>query len=219
MATLGKFKLAWGITLATVAASLVGYATLGDVTEIPVHWNTEGKVDGTASPLMGLGLMPVIQVIMIGLFSALSFIEPRKANIENSAKAISATVTATVALLAVVQVGIIFEAHGIHAMNVTTVMVSMGLLLAVLGNYLPKLRSSFFVGIRTPWTLSSDTVWRKTHRLGSKLFIAAGIVSILAALLAPSDIALKTMLGMVAIATIVPAVYSWVVWRQETEAK
>ncbi|WP_417457805.1 SdpI family protein [Kordiimonas sp.] len=217
MANLSKFKLAWGVTAATLVASVIGYMTLGDVTEIPVHWNMEGEVDGTASPLMALGFMPVMQVVIIFLFSMLSFIEPRKANIENSAKAISATVTATVVLLSAVQAGIIFEAHGIHVMNATAITVALGLLLAVVGNYLSKLRSSFFVGFRTPWTLSSDVVWQKTHRLAGKLFVAAGMTSIVAALLAPADIALKTMMCMIVIATLVPAVYSWAVWRQETQ--
>jgi uncharacterized membrane protein len=91
---------------------------------------------------------------------------------------------------------------------------SLGVLLILTGNQLGKSRSMYTVGIRTPWTLASEDVWIKTHRLGGKLMVAAGLVSVLGSALIPIHVLTPIMLSSVAIIAIVPVGYSYLLWRR-----
>lgn len=214
-----KLKTAAIITGLTAALALGAYLTLDPATEVPVHWNAAGDVDRTASPL-GAFLPPLLlQILSLGIFASLRFIEPRKANLEKSAKAISATTTALVAFLAALEAALIAQAFGYNVMSANVILAATGLLLVVVGNYLPKLRSGFFMGIRTPWTLSSDHVWHKTHRLGSRLFVLGGVLIVLFSLTLTSVMALTLMMGMITIIALVPIAYSWWLWRGEKANK
>jgi uncharacterized membrane protein len=210
-----RFKAAWAITAVTLALGLWGYLSLDSATQVPVHWNIEGEVDRTSSPLVALLSIPLLQIFIIGVFSALRFIEPRRENLQKSGKAIAATATATAGFLGLVELGLFLQAHGIDVMAGNYLLFAMGLFFAVLGNYLSKLRSGFFMGIRTPWTLTSDYVWNRTHRLAGRLFVVAGILMAVIALLLPSVIALKLMIGIMLVAALVPIGYSWWLWRAE----
>ncbi|WP_262689572.1 SdpI family protein [Kordiimonas aestuarii] len=210
-----KFKSAWVITAITFAVCLAGYLHIDASTQIPVHWNIDGEVDRTASPLAALLPVPLIQVAVLITFTLLKYFEPRKENLKKSAKAIGATATVTVVFLALIELGILLEALGYRVIEGNYIMVGVGLLLAVLGNYMSKIRSGFFIGIRTPWTLSNDKVWHKTHRVGSRLFVAAGILITLCSLFLPNVLALQVTVTAVFVSTLVPVVYSWWAWRIE----
>jgi uncharacterized membrane protein len=91
----------------------------------------------------------------------------------------------------------------------------VGALFVVIGNVLPLARSNFMFGIRTPWTLSSDRVWVRTHRLGGYMMTAAGFVMIAAGLLLPAELSIMVVVAAVASAAIAPAVYSYLTWKRE----
>jgi uncharacterized membrane protein len=94
------------------------------------------------------------------------------------------------------------------------IMPAICLFFIFLGALMRRAKRNFFIGIRTPWTLSSDTVWEKTHALGSKLFIAAGILSLLT--LPLGEYWFWAFMILVLIAAIIPIVYSYVLWKRET---
>ena len=94
---------------------------------------------------------------------------------------------------------------------------AMGVFFVVLGNVLPRTRPNWLLGIRTPWTLSSDRVWERTHRVGGYLMLGAGLVAILAGLLVP-DRAMFVMMGGITVAALGSIVYSYAVWRKERES-
>lgn len=210
-----KLKAASIITAATAAAAVFACLVLDPATEVPMHWNIHGEVDGTASPLGALMPPALAQLLILAIFASLRFIEPRKANLEKSGKAISATATAIVAFMGLLEAALIAQAFGYNVMSGNAIMIATGLLLVVVGNYLPKLRSGFFMGIRTPWTLSSEQVWHKTHRLGSRLFVLGGLAIVILSLVLTSVMALTMMMGIITIMVLVPAVYSWWLWRAE----
>jgi uncharacterized membrane protein len=81
----------------------------------------------------------------------------------------------------------------------------------VIGNYFGKTRKNFFLGIRTPWTLASDEVWGRTHRLAGRLFILQGLIMFAGVLF---EIPVAVLLGMVGVIVVVPVVYSYVVYRR-----
>jgi uncharacterized membrane protein len=88
--------------------------------------------------------------------------------------------------------------------------------LVLIGNQLGKSRSMYMIGLRTPWTLASEDVWVRTHRLAGKLMATAGMAAIIAALipLSPSQM-MQAMLLVIIIAALVPIVYSYLLWRRE----
>jgi uncharacterized membrane protein len=88
---------------------------------------------------------------------------------------------------------------------------AIGVLFAVIGGVMGKVTRNFFAGIRTPWTLASEEVWNRTHRLGSKIFMAAGLVAVAAALF---DLGWWVPLGALLVGPLVPVIYSYVIYRR-----
>jgi uncharacterized membrane protein len=90
----------------------------------------------------------------------------------------------------------------------------VGLLFVMLGNYLSRVQPNWFLGIRTPWTLSSDQVWRKTHRIGGAFFVIGGIGMVAAAFVPPAMV-FPVLIAIVTLVAVVPVVLSYVFWRRE----
>ena len=101
--------------------------------------------------------------------------------------------------------------------KITTLIItfSMGILFMMIGNYLSKTRSNFFIGIRTPWTLSSDAVWQKTHRLAGKLFMLSGLTIVIFCLFMPIANIGTLITFTVLPAALIPCIYSWKLWKEE----
>jgi uncharacterized membrane protein len=97
--------------------------------------------------------------------------------------------------------------------------VTIGGLFLVIGGFLGKTRSNWFMGIRTPWTLSSERSWALTHRLGGRLFMAAGLLSVVLALVASAEVVFYALLPAAGVAAIVPIVYSYFVWRDDPDKR
>ncbi len=214
---LKHLKWAWALTAITLIAGIATYFQVSPDAELPIHWNIEGEVNGTAQPHIALFMIPGIQFLILALFSALKFLEPRQQNFANSLPAIAAILTGTTILMVFLQTMLIDEALGINIIELEVVFSGMGLLLMILGNYMTKLRSGFFVGIRTPWTLSSDLNWKKTHRIGGRLLIIAGLVIFITSLLYSQKIMIYIIIATVIPAALIPLIYSWTLWRNETK--
>jgi len=210
-----RHKWAWALTLASLTAGAIAIYIVGPDAQIPVHWNAAGQADRHDGALFGLLFIPAIQILTLLLFSALKFIEPRYKNLEKSGKALQAIILAITAFMLLVQAMLIGQALGYQFARINLIFGGVGLMFMVMGNYFGKLRSSFFIGIRTPWTLSSETVWKKTHRLGGKLFILAGGILLLASLLQQESQLATTMIFVVVPAALIPTAYSWYLWRME----
>jgi uncharacterized membrane protein len=113
--------------------------------------------------------------------------------------------------LAVISVALRWSVHG-----TSFILAGVGLVFALIGNQLGKSRSMYLIGIRTPWTLSSEEVWIKTHRLAGKLMVGGGLLMIGAAFLPlPSGLVATLIIGVVGAAVLVPVAYSYLLWRAE----
>ncbi|GAB3508765.1 SdpI family protein [Spirosoma knui] len=97
----------------------------------------------------------------------------------------------------------------------TSVLVGVGLLVACLGNLMNSVKPNYFVGIRTPWTLESETVWRRTHQLGGRVMLAGGVISTVLALLVPVPYKSGLVVGVTLLSVFIPVVYSYIYFRQE----
>lgn len=194
-----------------VIVGIALYARLPD--PIPAHWNAAGQVDGYMSKFWGVFLMPIITSVLLPLFLAIPHIDPLKANITKFLGVFNWFILGFVAYMLLLY-GLILAAALGYPFNMTVILLPIvGLLFIGIGYMLSKARRNFFIGIRTPWTLSSETVWDKTHRLGSKLFMLGGAVTIVSAFFGETGIWL--MLAIILAATLVPVVYSYILWRQE----
>ena len=183
--------------------------------QVPTHWNLRGEVDGWSGRAFGAFLMPAVATLMIPLLLyVLPAIGPRRENLARFRPELRLIASVIALFLLLMQVLTLGVAMG-WPVDVTRAMLAgVGLLFAVIGNYLPRIRSNWWMGIRTPWTLDSDRVWRETHRLGGRTFVAGGLLAALAALL-PDPARAWVAVAALGAAALIPAVYSYFAWRRD----
>lgn len=184
------------------------YAGLPD--PLPTHWNAAGQVDDYTAKAVGAPLLVGIPVFVFVVFKLIPVISPRGFRTESFAGVLNILMTASVVFACVIGIGVIRAAQDPSVNMSSFVFVAVGLLLVVLGNFLGKVRKNFFLGIRTPWTLASDEVWAKTHRLGGWCLVVAGIFMAIMGVAAPS--VSWTIFVVIALA-LVPVVYSYFAYR------
>lgn len=181
---------------------------------IPSHWNLQGQVDGWMDKPWGAILQPFIATVLLAGLWVLPRIDPRRANVAAFADTRRLLLNLVICFFAIVQVVTLGQALGWPLEVDRAIPAAVGLLFIGLGNYLPRVRSNWFIGIRTPWTLDNDRVWRDTHRVGGRAFVVAGILLLLSALLGPTA-RLWALCAAIAIAVVVPLVYSYVAYRRD----
>ena len=198
-----------------VAFSISVYDRLPE--QMASHWNTANQVDGYVSRFWGAFLMPVVSAAMLLLFLVIPVIDPLKANIAKFREYFNTFVMLIVAFMVYMHILTMIWNLGYDQFNMGTAMLpALGLLFVFAGIMMRKAKRNFFIGIRTPWTLSSDRVWDETHRLGAVLFIISGILSLLGAFFA--DYAVWFILIPVLGSTLFLLVYSYVLYQRETQA-
>jgi uncharacterized membrane protein len=210
--------LVFNLMLAAAMAAFGWWAAsrVPEGTQLPVHWNAAGVADGFAEATTAL-LLPAGLSVLVGLLlAAIPRLEPLQERLEASAPVLRAAWIGVMGLMVYVQVMIAAPALG-WEIGIDLLLAGVGILMVMIGNALPKSRPSFFVGIRTPWTLTDTDNWIATHRLGGKLMMGAGVVMVLAAFvpLAPQW-RLWAMIAPVIAASLVPIAYSWWLWRSRT---
>ena len=201
------------ISIAMVLAGFVVVASLYSrmPNPVPIHWNIRGVADGYMHKPWGPYLMPMTNAGILALMLGLSAISPKGYKLDTDARAFRAITSALTAFFFVFTVIIALVQSGSDISINRAVSLLVGALFVVLGNYMGKLTKNFFVGIRTPWTLASDEVWLRTHRLGGKLFVAAGLVSIAGAWL---PFGLTPLLVAAIFAAVMPIAYSYFLYRR-----
>lgn len=205
------------LTLAACAAMFVfaflSDARLAEGAELAIRWDANGNPANYAPSFWALNV-PAIILLALGLvFAIIPAIEPLQDKLEASAPLMRAGWLGMIALMLVIQIQIAAPAWG-WEMPVNVILIACGVLLIVLGNAMPKSRPGFFVGIRTPWTITNEDNWIATHRLGGKLAILAGVVTIIASFaLGTVQTAATIMVAATLAAALIPAAYSWWFWK------
>ena len=202
------------VLAAAVAFSLWAAPQLPE--RVTTHWGVSGEPDGWSSKRTLLVLMPLIGVGMALLMAVLPKIDPRRASWAQHGSTYWTLVNLVLGFFGLMHFLMVGYNIG-WPIDITTVVVSaVGVLFAAIGNMMTRMRPNWFMGIRTPWTLSDDTNWRKTHRVGGYLFTAAGVVILLAALLKLPGL-VYVVIGAVAVSALVPIGYSYLLWRQSQQ--
>jgi uncharacterized membrane protein len=165
------------VLIVTFLVTIAVYPTAPD--RIVSHWNAAGEADGSMSKFWGLFLIPIIMTGFVALLAVLPRIDPHKKNYEKFQDYYDGFILLFALFLLAIQVQIILWSIGYQISPNITFPILIGMLFIYLGFLLEHAEQNWFVGIRTPWTLSSTTVWKKTHELGGKLFKIAGVISCL----------------------------------------
>ncbi len=199
--------------LLAVGLSAAVYGRLPD--PMASHWGVNDEVNGTISRFWGAFLMPIVALAMLALFLLFPSIDPLKANIARFREVFNTFIAFIIAFLLYIHVLTLVWNLGNHGFRMSTAIVpAIGLLFILAGMLIRRAKRNFFIGIRTPWTLSSDRVWDQTHRLGSVLFIACGILALFG-LFFPGATAFTIVIVPILVCTLVLVVYSYIVWARE----
>lgn len=198
-----------GLVVASFAMAAALYSRLPE--SIPTHWNAMGEVDGFTPKPWGPFVLPLMMAGVYLLLVIVPRVSPKGYRMERFLGVFEIIQVATLAFLFLVAALVLLAGIGAPVPMDRAVHAATGLLFVVVGNFMGKFTRNFFCGIRTPWTLASDEVWLRTHRLGGKLFALAGVVLVVSGLLGGGIIPL---LGAVAVAGGVPTIYSYVLYRR-----
>lgn len=183
------------------------YASIPD--EVPMHFNASGEVDRIGSKAE-LWIMPfVLNAMMYFLFKYLPKLDPKN-QIQKMGNKWTYLRMAMTVFMTILSCGIIFiSTSGTMNFNASWIYGFTGLLFIVLGNYLPATKPNYFVGIRTPWTLENDMVWRKTHRLGGRLFMICGLLIIASTFIFSDAFTFWILIGTTIAITLITFIYSY----------
>lgn len=200
--------------LVTFIVTIAIYPTMPDL--VPSHWNAAGQVNGYMSKFWGLFLVPFIMAGLVALLMVLPRIDPMKKNYDKFRGYYDGLILVFVLYLLVIQVQIIVWTIGIHISPNLTFPILFGVLFIYIGFLVGHAEQNWFVGIRTPWTLSSEPVWKKTHLFGGKLFKIAGIVCFLGVLF--QDYAIWIIMIPILSVSGVTIIYSYIEYQKEIQS-
>ena len=171
--------------------------------QIPTHWNMQGEIDGYSSKLFAIVVLPLILVGVQWLCTLGTLADPKNKNIADKLWKLVLWICPVISLLlGYITYGTVLGMQ----IDINAIMpIFMGLLFMVIGNYLPKCKQSYTVGIKIPWTLNSEENWNKTHRFAGPCWMIAGFLSAVLGMLG----LMVPMLICLIVMVFVPVIYSY----------
>lgn len=200
------------LELAAILLSAGFYFMLPD--SVPVHWNIHGEVDRMGSKWELLAIMPAVGLGLIMLMAALPYVGPFRKNFEQFRVTYGRLLVVLVGGFTALHVVVLLSAYGAKLPIGPSIAVVLGIMMAIVGNWLGKIRRNFYIGIRTPWTIANNEVWERTHRVGGKLFVAWGVLMALSGLTGSNYIAFAVTIGGAVALGLWSVVYSLVLYRR-----
>ena len=182
--------------------------------QVPMHYNIEGEIDryGNKSELI---LIPIMTSLLIYLiFLAVPYIDPKKQIQKMGGKydTLKFIITTFMSILALF---IVYTAKNQTLTDPDYILLGCGVLFLILGNYFKTLKANYFIGIRTPWTLESESVWKQTHKLAGKIWFLGGLLIILSCLILDGKTNFIVFICITAIMVLVPVLYSYLLFRKQ----
>lgn len=194
------------ITLIPIVVGLILWDKLPD--QVPLHWNAQGEVDGYGTKFQAVFLMPLLLVAIHWICAFGTSLDPKKQNISDKTFTLVLWIIPVISLLCN---SMVFATALGHKVSVEMIMpLFMGALFVVIGNYLPKCKQSYTVGIKLPWTLNDEENWNKTHRMAGFLWVIGGVIIMATAFLGLFWLFFIVIIPMV----IVPFVYSYLLYKK-----
>jgi uncharacterized membrane protein len=159
-------------------------------------------------------MIPLFLIGMLALFRFLPVIDPRGKNYTKFGGTFEGIIVSLMLFMLGLHIIVLRAALGYPVGMRRVLPIGVGALFIVIGNLLPRARPNWFIGLRTPWTLSSDRVWEKTHRFGGRVFVAGGILLVLAAFVS-AQWAHVVLFAVILTCSAGVMVYSYLEWRRE----
>jgi len=204
----------FGLVIAALAIVLSIWAYPSLPPTVATHWNFRGEPDGFSGRLMAVLIGPLVILFLTLLFNVLPRLDPRRANYAKFVSTYWLFANAVIAFMLIAHALVLATGLGYSVRIDRWMPIGIGVLLIFLGNYLTRIEPNWFIGIRTPWTLSSDTVWRKTHRTGGFVMVLAGLAVAATAFL-PHAMFLPLVIAALVVAVVTPLVQSYILWKRE----
>ncbi|MEE1139121.1 MAG: SdpI family protein [Acutalibacteraceae bacterium] len=200
------------VILMPIAVGLILWDKLPDT--MVTHWNVAGNADGFASKSFAVFGMPLLILALHWICVIVTDRDKKNKNQNPKLQKIVLWLCPVLTWIVSVMMYFIPISKESDVLNVMTVMfLFIGLMFCVIGNYLPKCKQNFTLGIKIKWTLENEENWNKTHRLGGVVWFICGLIMIAAAFL-PLKFAIPVMVTSIVVAVIVPTVYSYSIYRK-----
>lgn len=211
----GYTKLTWLVTGIALALAIAGLFVLPEV--IPVHFGPSGEPDNWGSRWF-MFLYPVVMIFVNGMAKPMKKLDPKNANYAHFDKYYDVFFLGFSLFFLAVELSNMAIALGIPVNVGTIICFVTGVLMAFIGNMLPKIKQNFFFGIKVPWTISDEEIWFKTHRLAGKTFALGGIAMMLGAFI-PGNVKIYILLSAVLVMTLLPLVYSVIIYLKKKKVQ
>lgn len=196
--------------LASMVAGILVYPHLPD--QVPSHWNIHGEVDGYSSRFWGAFGLPLLNAGIYLMMLVMPRIDPRRHNYIKFARTYQVFKLMMVCFFTGLYVITVLAALGYNVSMERLVPLGVSLLVIVIGNLMGKIHHNYFVGIKLPWTLASEVVWRKTHRMAAPLWVIAGLMGVVGSIIGGKTAAVL-LFGPLGVAVVVPVIYSYLLYR------
>ncbi|WP_027077819.1 SdpI family protein [Maribacter antarcticus] len=182
--------------------------------KVPMHWNIKGEIDRYGEKTELLLIPFLLPFLVYIIFLVIPKIDPKnKLNkMGNKLQTLKVLMTTFMSVLALF---IIYSAKNQSFANPNYIVLLIGVLYIILGNYFKTIKANYFIGIRTPWTLENETVWKETHKLGGKMWFIGGIIVVLSSLILDKQPNFTLFLIITGIISIIPIVYSYLLFKNE----
>lgn len=180
---------------------------------IPTHWNIHGQADDWGHK-WSLWMLPTcLPLFVYIIFAIVPTIDPKR-RINNMGK-YGTMKFVTLLFMSSLGCFILYMTQHPTAPIQKFILALVGLFLAIIGNFFPTLKPNYFIGIRSPWALENETVWRKTHLLGGRLWVVGGVLLVITTFVLPQETLVASVgIPLILIMAFVPIVYSYIVWRK-----
>lgn len=185
---------------------------------VPTHWGVSGEPDAWSDKGASLFLLPLISIGVYLLMVAVPFIDPKR-KADNQQKALRGFRWLMATLLTGIFVMMLMQWLGFTVDIGKVIFLFMGVMFVVLGNYMQSLKPNYFIGFRTPWTLEYPEIWRKTHRLGGRVWVAGGLIQLALWYFVDAKTYFVILMTMVVILAVVPIAYSFVLYLNERKTE
>ncbi len=214
MKNLKKDIILLGIILLPLVFTAILWNRFPDT--IPTHFGWDGKPDAYSGEVTGLLMLPGLNLGLYFVLLVIPLIDPKKKNYIYFADKFRIIRIGIHAFLSLLTTFVIFYSLGYLSDFSLMLQLSICLLFLILGNYMGNIRQNYMVGIRTPWTLSSERVWTKTHRLGAKVWVAGSFVMLILLPLLPLSLRQASFIGYIITITLIPTIYSYIEYRKSS---
>lgn len=202
-------------TLIIVSTAIGSYIYPNLPETIASHWNSQGLVDGYMPKFWGIFLMPLLLLFMYFLYIIIPAIDPLKKNLESFRKQYNLLIVLIMLFLFYIHTLTIIWNTGIEFNMNKFVLPAVGIFIFYIGVLMGYAKRNWFVGIRTPWTLSSDIVWNKTHKLGSLLFKISGFLALLSIFIPKYSVAI--VIAPIIGSSLFLIIYSYFIYKKNNQ--